>query len=172
MTKARDIADSDLEDLVVQNDIEVSGGIFLGGTGSANKLDDYEEGTFTCEITIDGSTGQDVGESGFARYVKVGSLVMINVRKRQGSHSSTTGVVSITGGLPFVPEEGLAIVASTRALDMTGDDFLKVNHDDTTIYTRTFNDSNDANHTDNAVSTSDSRTIKVLEFSASYFTLS
>jgi len=32
MTKARDIADSDLEDLVVQNDIEVSGGIFLGGT--------------------------------------------------------------------------------------------------------------------------------------------
>ena len=28
-------------------DLYLSGGIYLGGTGSANKLDDYEEGTFT-----------------------------------------------------------------------------------------------------------------------------
>ena len=28
-------------------DLYLSGGAYLGGTGSANKLDDYEEGTFT-----------------------------------------------------------------------------------------------------------------------------
>jgi hypothetical protein len=28
-------------------DLYLSGGVYLGGTGSANKLDDYEEGTFT-----------------------------------------------------------------------------------------------------------------------------
>ena len=31
---------------VTLNDI-TAGGIYLGGTGSANKLDDYEEGTWT-----------------------------------------------------------------------------------------------------------------------------
>jgi hypothetical protein len=28
-------------------DLYLSGGVYLGGTGSANKLDDYEEGTWT-----------------------------------------------------------------------------------------------------------------------------
>ena len=28
-------------------DAYLSGGVYLGGTGSANKLDDYEEGTWT-----------------------------------------------------------------------------------------------------------------------------
>ena len=28
-------------------DLYLSGGVYLGGTGSANQLDDYEEGTWT-----------------------------------------------------------------------------------------------------------------------------
>ena len=28
-------------------DLYLSGGVYLGGTGAANKLDDYEEGTWT-----------------------------------------------------------------------------------------------------------------------------
>ena len=35
-------------------DAYLSGGVYLGGTGSANKLDDYEEGTWT--PTVSGST--------------------------------------------------------------------------------------------------------------------
>ena len=31
-------------------DLFLSGGVYLGGTGSANLLDDYEEGTFTADI--------------------------------------------------------------------------------------------------------------------------
>ena len=32
-------------------DLYLSGGVYLGGTGSANKLDDYEEGTFVPTVT-------------------------------------------------------------------------------------------------------------------------
>ena len=32
-------------------DAYLSGGVYLGGTGAANKLDDYEEGTFTATLT-------------------------------------------------------------------------------------------------------------------------
>ena len=31
-------------------DLYLSGGVYLGGTGSANKLDDYEEGTWTPDL--------------------------------------------------------------------------------------------------------------------------
>ena len=33
-------------------DLYLSGGVYLGGTGSANHLDDYEEGTWTPTITM------------------------------------------------------------------------------------------------------------------------
>jgi hypothetical protein len=41
-------------------DIYLSGGAFLGGTGTANKLEDYEEGTFVPKFTFGGgSSGQN-----------------------------------------------------------------------------------------------------------------
>jgi len=92
MTKARDIADSDLEDLVVQNDVEVSGGIFLGGTGSANKLDDYEEGTWTPtspDVTFSNAKGY---------YVKVGSVVHITAQIEGVPSNSNSFVIT---GLPL-----------------------------------------------------------------------
>ena len=33
-------------------DLYLSGGVYLGGTGSANKLDDYETGTFTMDLKV------------------------------------------------------------------------------------------------------------------------
>jgi hypothetical protein len=39
---------------VLWKDAYLSGGLYVGGTGSANKLDDYEEGTFN--VTFSGST--------------------------------------------------------------------------------------------------------------------
>lgn len=53
-------------------DLYLSGGVYLGGTGSANKLDDYEEGTWTAssaQLTI---TSQD------CVYEKVGNLVHVS----------------------------------------------------------------------------------------------
>ena len=60
-------------------DLYLSGGVFLGGTGAANKLDDYEEGTWSPAIRGDGSWS--AGTQGYTtragNYVKVGSFVYL-----------------------------------------------------------------------------------------------
>ena len=52
-------------------DLYLSGGIYLGGVGSANKLDDYESGTFTPTP----NTGTFTLAGG--KYTKVGNLVTL-----------------------------------------------------------------------------------------------
>ena len=84
-------------------DLYLSGGVYLGGTGSANYLSDYEEGTFTPSyslsttdfdsITFDIQTG---------KYTKIGNVVYCHIVLRTdaitvGSGSGTARV----GGLPF-----------------------------------------------------------------------
>ena len=77
-------------------DLYLGGGIYLGGTGSANKLDDYEEGTWTPSP----ATGSWTVHS--ARYTKVGRLVNCSFK--------VTATVGGTGGditgLPFTALDG------------------------------------------------------------------
>ena len=56
------------------SDLYLSGGVYLGGTGASNQLDDYEEGTFT-PSAVSGVTGFSTA---YSRYVKIGQLVFIN----------------------------------------------------------------------------------------------
>jgi hypothetical protein len=72
-------------------DLYLSGGAYLGGTGSANYLDDYEEGTWTPTHGGNNMTGTAV-------YRKIGSAVMVHfdVTSAAGSSSSTR-----IGGIPF-----------------------------------------------------------------------
>jgi len=81
-------------------DLYLSGGVYLGGTGSANKLDDYEEGTWTPVYSAlgGGSIGTSTVTSGY--YVKVGKMVQISFQIASGSLSSPSGEIQITG-LPF-----------------------------------------------------------------------
>ena len=58
-------------------DLYLSGGVYLGGTGSANKLDDYEEGTWTPTLNMGAGTLTYFMQLGW--YRKVGSLVFIAV---------------------------------------------------------------------------------------------
>jgi len=53
-------------------DLYLSGGVYLGGTGSANKLDDYEEGTWT-PATYGASTATISSVEGL--YTKIGNMV-------------------------------------------------------------------------------------------------
>ena len=85
-------------------DLFLSGGVYIGGTGSANYLDDYEEGTWTptyagssVNPTITYNTASTVG-----RYVKVGGLVHIQGRIRTINTSGGSGHVYLSG-LPFTP---------------------------------------------------------------------
>jgi hypothetical protein len=77
-------------------DLYLSGGVYLGGTVAANKLDDYEEGTWD---PIDAS-GQSLTFSGVvAEYTKVGKLVTASFNLTYpGSAGSAYAAI---GGLPF-----------------------------------------------------------------------
>jgi hypothetical protein len=75
-------------------DLYLSGGVYLGGTGSANKLDDYEYGRFTpsmdaTSVTYNARQGD---------YVKIGKLVNIYVFVNWSAISGWNGNIS---GLPF-----------------------------------------------------------------------
>ena len=84
--------------------IAVTGGVYLGGTGSANKLDDYEEGTWTLGVTIGGSAQTLSGP--VATYTKFGNTV--SIRLRVSFNKSGSGVVNITG-LPFASASGATV---------------------------------------------------------------
>jgi len=77
-------------------DLYLSGGVYLGGTGAANKLDDYEEGTWTPVWTS--STSTVVVHS--AVYTKVGNLVTVHAYISNISPATNTSSQNITG-LPF-----------------------------------------------------------------------
>jgi hypothetical protein len=73
----------------------LSGGVYLGGTGAANKLDDYEEGFFTPNTN---GTGTPVGgPAGY--YTKVGQVVHIEGSISIGVNSN--GASCVIGGFPF-----------------------------------------------------------------------
>ena len=57
-------------------DAYFSGGIHIGGTGSANELEDYEEGTWTASQSVGGNSSISASE---AQYVKVGRMVYVSV---------------------------------------------------------------------------------------------
>jgi hypothetical protein len=77
-------------------DLYLSGGVYLGGTGAANKLDDYEEGTWTPTLT--NITG---GSLVAANYVKVGRLVTAFITF---TCTSAPTANSSRFSLPFTPD--------------------------------------------------------------------
>ena len=78
----------------------INGGVYIGGTGSANLLDDYEEGTWTpaygfltsgATITYDKANGE---------YVKIGRQVIARFQVRTDAFSGGSGN-AVIGNLPF-----------------------------------------------------------------------
>lgn len=81
----------------------VAGGINLGATGSANLLDDYEEGTWT-PVLSDAATGGNTAALGSAigEYQKVGNKVHILLRCNDINTAGMTGSNNLyIQGLPF-----------------------------------------------------------------------
>jgi hypothetical protein len=91
-------------------DLYLSGGVFLGGTGSANKLDDYEEGTWT--ISSPAAAGFSISsiDAQECYYQKSGKWVSLYGFLRFTLPSSPETVVTgdyVTfspSSLPFLPE--------------------------------------------------------------------
>jgi len=85
--------------------ITASAGVAIGGTGSANTLDDYEEGTWTPSITAYTGTQPTVthsgGETPSGFYNKVGRLVAVTFVVPNFAVSGTTSGIMNISGLPF-----------------------------------------------------------------------
>jgi hypothetical protein len=84
-------------------DAYLSGGIYLGGVGSANKLDEYEEGEFTLVLSGSSTAGTNSGGSRGGRYTKVGRLVTCNVVVANTTLTGASGSLQMTG-FPFTAQ--------------------------------------------------------------------
>jgi hypothetical protein len=76
-------------------DLYLGGGLYVGGTAAANKLDDYEEGTWTPTLETGTITSDAAGY-----YTKIGRLVYINFIAGGFSDTSSSNSVKIDN-LPF-----------------------------------------------------------------------
>jgi len=83
----------------------LSGGVYLGGTGAANYLDDYEEGTWTPAIYYqnadDQTNSSNVAQSGV--YTKVGNLVIATCYLKWSATDSRANDNIGVNGFPFTP---------------------------------------------------------------------
>ena len=89
--------------IVSPNNAEIArfttAGLHLGGTGAANALDDYEEGTWTPSFSASSPPTVNYN-SQVGNYTKVGRMVMVNFYLVTGSVSGGSGDLKIAG-LPF-----------------------------------------------------------------------
>jgi hypothetical protein len=84
-------------------DLYLSGGAYLGGTAAANKLDDYEEGTWTPDVRFGNANTGITYNNQSGRYVKIGKQVTVRWGFRFSSKGTATGSVAVNG-LPFTVE--------------------------------------------------------------------
>ena len=79
-------------------DLYLSGGVYLGGTVAANKLDDYEEGTWTGTLKGETEPGTLITATGL--YTKIGRMVNYTLAYENIDTSGYAGAISVAG-LPF-----------------------------------------------------------------------
>jgi len=90
-------------------DLYLSGGVYLGGTGSANYLQDYEEGTWTATLS------QGTCTTANASYTKIGKRVHVSAQLNTFSDRSSPSSVEIQG-LPFARDTSKDEVAGGSAM--------------------------------------------------------
>ena len=83
-------------------DLYLSGGAYLGGTGSANYLDDYEEGTHNTTVSF--TSGSVTLSANTLVYTKIGRQVIVTGYVSVSGTSSPSGIMRFT--LPFPVASG------------------------------------------------------------------
>ena len=84
-------------------DLYLSGGAYLGGTGAVNKLDDYEEGTWSGSVgAVSGATQPSVSGGTFTgSYTKIGRVVHVAFYAGPFQMSGTLSGTLAIKGMPF-----------------------------------------------------------------------
>ena len=80
--------------------LTLSGGVYLGGTGAANLLNDYEEGAWTPTLAASTTNPTPTYTKQQATYTKVGDIVHASVDLRWSAVTGGSGNLQISG-LPF-----------------------------------------------------------------------
>jgi hypothetical protein len=115
------------------NDLYLGGNIYLGGTGSANALDDYEEGTWTPTV-VPNTSGTVSLSTANGLYTKIGDFVYFEAYIAVSSISSPSGYFQIQG-LPFISNAG-----ARRAGSIVFFNSVSANVSDFMIYTNPSSD--------------------------------
>jgi len=92
-------------------DLYLSGSVYLGGTTSANALDDYEEGTWTPTLIGSGGNPTVTYTIRNGLYIKIGNTVFIQVRIQMSAYSGGVDRIQISG-LPFTVSNNPSMYAS------------------------------------------------------------
>ena len=128
------------------SDLYLSGGVHLGGTGSANYLDDYETGTFTPSVGSSGGSNATLASSG-GHYTKIGRQVTCFITILISSTSGMAGNVKIQG-FPFSSSttaafSGCPIYFLNLASNPVGDVLLQIGTSNTSHFV--YEDNNTTN---------------------------
>ena len=127
-------------------DVTLSGGLYIGGTGAANYLDDYEEGTWTC-TPIDQS-GNSSSTTVEGNYTKIGNIVTVTFNTLL--NIDTTGLTGTDymrlDGLPFtVAGNTTGSATCNRVAFASGRTINIPRAQNTTTYIQFLQDGNDSN---------------------------
>jgi len=96
-------------------DLYLSGGVYVGGTGSANLLDDYEEGTWTPSFNTSNSDMTITQQTQTGNYTKIGNVVTA-LCYIQCSTPSTAGTGNLQiSGFPFSSSSEVCVANWTDA---------------------------------------------------------
>ena len=89
----------------VTGSVTPSSGVYIGGAGGGNHLDDYEKGTWTPTFTSSGggSVSSYGGQTGW--YIKVGKMVHAMYRMRANTMNGMSGEYRLSS-LPFTSDNG------------------------------------------------------------------
>ena len=98
-------------------DLYLGGGAYLGGTGSANYLDDYEEGSWSPTVATGSVT------AGQPRYLKIGNQVTLWFYLSGFSNTSSTSSI-LVNNLPFTSQTTRATGPTFHSYINTGGDSI------------------------------------------------
>ena len=104
--------------------IYLSGGVRLGGTGAANELNDYEEGTWTPTIYATTTGTNRITSYTANNYTKIGRLVRVHVYISDLNGTALRGDSGDIrlAGLPFAPNAygHMRLLYSNQSIGITG----------------------------------------------------
>jgi len=110
-------------------DLYLSGGVYLGGTGAANHLDDYEYGSGTPTVGMT-TSGTVTITGGNYEYTKIGNICHFSFEFQTTGVSSPVGALRVN--LPFTVPSGMFFAGSVRIYNntFTGSPFIEATSND------------------------------------------